>query len=177
MRPPRRLLALFLVLASATPLRAHSGPPFPIVSNQRAGAYEISIWTDPDTTDDGAAAGQFWVVTTRTDRSGPPPMGTRAVVTVQPLDRSGAARSATTAPVRDDIGNQFAGVVLDHEGRFAVHVAIDGPLGPAAIDSAITATYDMRPTPMMMVVYVLPFLLVGFLWTKQLFRRRSARST
>jgi hypothetical protein len=173
----RRRLALCLWLAGATPLRAHSGPPLPIVSNQPAGAYEVSIWTDPDTTDDGAAGGQFWVVTARADRSGPPPPGTRAKVTVKPLDRSGTERSAATAPVRDDIGNQFAAVVLDHEGRFAVHVAVNGPLGLAAIDSEITATYDLRPAPIMMVVYVLPFLLVGFLWTKQLLRRRSARST
>ncbi|HET7217087.1 MAG TPA: hypothetical protein VFJ02_03530, partial [Vicinamibacterales bacterium] len=41
--------------------RAHEGPPFPILSNYPAGSYVVSIWTDPDTTDDGSARGQFWV--------------------------------------------------------------------------------------------------------------------
>jgi hypothetical protein len=50
-----------LVLTAQRSAR-HSGPPFPIVSSQIAGAYDIAIWTDPDATDDAVAAGQFWVV-------------------------------------------------------------------------------------------------------------------
>ena len=46
----------------AATVDAHSGPPFPIISNQIAGSYEVSVWTDPDATADGSAAGQFWVV-------------------------------------------------------------------------------------------------------------------
>ena len=42
---------LFIARAAS----AHDGPPYPIVSNQVLGAYRISVWTDPDTTDDGTA--------------------------------------------------------------------------------------------------------------------------
>ena len=45
-------------VSHATTVDAHSGPPFPIVSNQIAGPYDVSVWTDPDATADGSAAGQ-----------------------------------------------------------------------------------------------------------------------
>src|SRR5678815_2995007 len=52
--------AVLLAALEAT-VAAHSGPPFPIVSNRALGAYSVSIWTDPDTTDNGKPAGQFWI--------------------------------------------------------------------------------------------------------------------
>jgi hypothetical protein len=164
--------ALVVVALSAT-LSAHSGPPYPIVSSAQAGAYVVSVWTDPDTTDDGSEGGQFWVVLER-DEPGIPP-GTTAQVTVRPLGREGASRTATASPVRGDLGNQFAGVVMDHEGRFAVDVVIDGPLGREQVSAEVDATYDLRPTPLTAVLYVLPFLAVGGLWIKLLLRRRRVR--
>jgi hypothetical protein len=50
----------FVLVASVA--SAHDGPPYPIVSNQLLGRYRISVWTDPDTTDDESAGGQFWVM-------------------------------------------------------------------------------------------------------------------
>jgi len=40
----------------------------------------------------------------------------------------------------------------------------------------VEATYDLRPAPALLAVYLLPFLLVGFLWTKRLLQRRRGRS-
>jgi hypothetical protein len=77
--------------------------------------------------------------------------------------------------VRGDAGNQFAGIVLDHEGRFAVTVAIGGPLGTATVDAEVDATYDLRPPAYLLVVYALPFVLVGLLWGRVLLRRKSGR--
>jgi hypothetical protein len=51
-------------------------------------------------------------------------------------------------------------------------VSIDGPLGRADLDSHVDATYDLRPAPMLMFVFAMPFVLVGFLWIKLLLRRR-----
>ena len=64
---------------------------------------------------------------------------------------------------------------MDHEGRFAVHVTIAGPLGGAELDAETSATYDLRPPPYLIAVYLLPFLLVGLLWGRLLTRRRTAR--
>jgi len=164
-------LAIALAAATSIVVRAHSGPPFPVLSDHAAGPYRVSIWTDPDTTDDGSPGGQFWV---RLDAgAGGIPAGTRATVTIRPIDRNGPELTAAATPVRDDRGNQFAALVMDHEGRFAVHVRIEGPLGAASADAAVDATYDLRPPRALLLVYLVPFVLVGLLWGRLLIRRRS----
>jgi len=156
------------------PANAHSGPPFPIVSDRAIGAYSISIWTDPDTTDNGSAGGQFWVMIAPLTRAAAMPASTRATVLATPLDSAGEPTSAAATPVRGDPSTQFAAVVLDHEGRFRVEITVDGPLGRATVDSEVAATYDLRPPPLMILVYLMPFVLVGLLWTAVLVRRRRA---
>ncbi len=177
MRTPRRRAAGVLLLALAAafvpgPVAAHDGPPFPIVTDRITGNYRISVWTDPDATDDGSADGQFWVVLDPIADGGRVPAGTRVSIAVMPADRAGATMTADAAPERGDAARQVGAVVMDHEGPFRVHVSIDGPLGPAAVDAEVEATYDLRPPPIMLVVYAIPFLVVGFLWLKLLVRRR-----
>jgi hypothetical protein len=165
-------LVAFLYAASAV-LSAHSGPPYPIVSSRVVGAYRLSVWSDPDTTDDRSEGGKFWVTLERADTGDAVPTATRATVTVHARDRQASDERARTAPVRGDVGNQFAGLVLDHEGPYAVRVDVDGPLGGATVGATVQATYDLRPARWLIVVYVMPFLLVAFLWTKLLLRRRA----
>jgi hypothetical protein len=146
--------------------------PFPIVSDRSVGAYRLSVWTDPDSTDDGSPGGRFWVTMRpgRDDRD--LPADTTVVVTIRPIDRAGEARTARAEPVGGDVTNQLAALVMDHEGRFAVGVTVAGALGDAAVEAEVAATYDLRPPPILIAVYLLPFLLIGFLWIKLLLRRR-----
>jgi hypothetical protein len=167
-------LAAVLAAASLT-LSAHAGPPFPIVSDQTAGRYVVSVWTDPDTTDDGSAGGQFWVRLRASSNAMPLPEETRATVAIRPLDRTGSERTAAATPVQRDITNQFAALVMDHEGRFAVRVAIDGPMGAATLEATVDATYDQRPPAPLLFLYLAPFVLVGLLWGRLLLRRRAER--
>ena len=172
---PRRAACTACVIAAcAMGVTAHEGPPYPIISNEVAGAYRISLWTDPDTTDDGSPGGQFWVMVDPAAASGPLPAGTRANVAVTPLGHAGPERQAPAAPVGGEVTRQFAALVLDREGRFGVRVAIDGPWGPAEVGADVEATYDLRPEPILLAVYMVPFLLAGFLWLKLLGRRRAA---
>ena len=46
--------------------------------------------------------------------------------------------------------------------------------GRVSVDSEVQATYDLRPSRFMLAIYLLPFLLAGFLWTTLLVRRRRA---
>jgi hypothetical protein len=165
--------ALLAAFAAAATARAHDGPPFPILSDHVAGPYRISIWTDPDTTDDGSAGGQFWVRLHRAGSSDDVPADTAAIVAIRPLDRTGPERSASASPVRDDISNQFAAVVMDHEGRFAVAVTVTGPLGPASASALVEATYDLRPARPLLFLYLAPFVMVGVLWGRVLLKRRT----
>jgi hypothetical protein len=154
---------------------AHSGPPYPIVQDQVTGPYRIAVWTDPDSTDDGSAAGRFWVTVHPAAEGATLPDDTRARVSVTPLDRpADAGSSAGTDLVGGDVSHQFAAVVLDHEGAFRVKVVVDGALGRADVDSEVQATYDLRPPPALIFLYLFPFVLVGALWVKLLMKRRRA---
>ena len=167
-----RAYVVAAALAAAPPfLQAHAGPPFPILSDHAAGRYVISIWTDPDTTDDGSAGGQFWV---RLHGSGGEaiPAGTRVIVGITPAGRAARELTAAAAPVRGDVTNQFAALHMDHEGRFAVRIAIEGPLGTAGASAFVDATYDLRPAKSLLALYLAPFLVVGVLWVRLLVRRR-----
>jgi hypothetical protein len=150
---------------------AHSGPPFPLISDRVAGPYELSIWTDPDATDDRSPAGQFWVTIRLADGSAVP-SDTHAVITIRPMDRPGPAESAPTMPVHGDVSRQFAAVVMNHEGLFSVEARISSARGLAVVDAKVDATYDTRPARWLLALYVMPFLAVGFLWIKLLISRR-----
>jgi hypothetical protein len=169
-------MAMALVTAlTGTTLIAHSGPPFPIVSNQEAGPYRISVWTDPDSTDDGTAGGQFWV--TLEPISAPTfPLNTRVEVAIRPLDRPGAPIVAEATPIDGNPARRFVALLMDHEGTFHVGVSVTGDLGQARLESQVDATYDLRPPPLMLFLYLLPFVVVGFLWVKLLLKRRLTRS-
>jgi hypothetical protein len=163
------------VLACASSaLQGHSGPPYPIVSEQAAGPYRISIWTDPDATDDGSLGGQFWIVIEPVAPGVSLPAETRATVSITPLARQGPTLTGQTAPV-NDVARQFVALLMDHEGRFGVRAAVEGPLGQGVVQAEVDATYDLRPPPILLAVYVMPFVLVGFLWVKLLRARRRSR--
>ena len=181
MRSTRALAVAVAVVVAQRASLAHSGPPFPIVTDVVRAPYTISIWTDPDATDDGSPGGQFWVVLALTPQEARIPPDTRVTVSARRITQAPginggqSSRRAITrvaAPVRGDFGNQFAALVLSREGLYDVHVDIDGPLGRAAIDSRIEVTYDTRPPAYMIIWYLVPFLLAGFLWTQLLLRRR-----
>ena len=167
------LLTVVLVAVPAPDAPAHDGPPYPIVSNRLIGPYDLSIWTDPDSTDDGTAEGKFWVVLEATDRAREISQGTRVRVAIRPLDRPGAERAADAALVEGKVSRQYAALLMDHEGRFGVRVTVEGPAGRAEIDSSVEATYDLRPAPFLVFVYALPFVAIGLLWMKVLLRRRG----
>jgi hypothetical protein len=168
----RLVVLVAAALLSAESVTAHSGPPFPILSNRIAGAYDISIWSDPDTTDDGSPGGQFWVVLTAVGGGPAIPAPTVVTVAFRPLDREGPTRTGRAVPVNGATDNQFVALLMDHEGPFGVRVTVDSPLGRAEVESRAEATYDLRPSRGLMVIYLLPFVAVGALWMKVLWRRR-----
>ena len=172
----RRDLPLIAALTlAAANVEAHAGPPYPIVLGQIVGAYDVSIWTDPDATDDGSAAGQFWVIVRPTGAGVSLPSDTRVIVSVDPV-RGGVTRQGTAKPVNGDLSRQFVALVMDHEGRYVTRASIDGPLGAADVSAEVDATYDLRPSPSTVGIYLMPFVLIGFLWTKLLLRRRQSRA-
>jgi hypothetical protein len=177
----RRALVIGLALtAGAVRVAAHAGPPFPIVSNQVVGQYEIAVWTDPDATDDGSLGGQFWVVLKPAGGATEIPAGTRVTVAIRAITTAHGSQpvaelTAQAEPVDGLLSRQFAALLMDHEGRYAVRAAIDGPLGAAQVTSEVDATYDLRPAAPLFFVYLLPFVVLGLFWMKVLWKRRGLR--
>lgn len=169
------IVAIAAALGTVCRAEAHEGPPYPIVSEQLAGPYRVSVWADPDTTDDGSAGGQFWVLLTPADRAVRLPANTRASVAIQPFDRASPALTAAAVCERGSPAQQFAALVIDHEGRFRVRVAVEGSLGRATLESAVDATYEARPAPRLMALYAMPFLLAGGLWIRLIAHRHTQR--
>src|SRR6185436_20717757 len=80
----RRLAIVSFLLAGALAAgaaRAHVGPPFPILEDQKAGPYVASVWTDPDI---GTAT--FFVMLQAPEGSRLPAK-TRVRIAVQPLSK------------------------------------------------------------------------------------------
>jgi hypothetical protein len=163
-------------LSASAPAAAHSGPPYPAISSQVIGRYNVAVWTDPDTTDDRTAQGKFWVTLRPAAPGAPIAPATRVDVSIKPSDRAGAVQSLRADLTKSDPATFFAALPMDHEGPFAVHVAINGPAGRGEVDCEVQATYDLRPSPYLLILYVMPFVLVALLWGKLLIARRRARS-
>ena len=87
-RPHVLVGSIVVLLFTSGPALGHAGPPIPLVSNRIVGPYKVSIWADPDSTDDGTAAGRFWITvayaaTARHARAG----------RIRPLGRAWSRRS------------------------------------------------------------------------------------
>lgn len=175
-RPGRgAAMAAIALLLTTVPAAAHSGPPYPAISSQVAGRYTVAVWTDPDTTDDRSAQGKFWITLRPVGSGAPVDTATQVDVSIKPTDRAGAVQSLRAGLAKSDPVTFFAALPMDHEGPFAVHVAIDGPAGRAQVDCEVQATYDLRPPRYLLALYVMPFVLVAFLWGKLLVARRARR--
>jgi hypothetical protein len=171
----RATSALFVAAAVtvfAADTSAHSGPPYPVVSNRVDGPYRISVWTDPDATDDGTPGGQFWVMLETVAHGPVLTADTEVQVAIESTNGRGSSQTGTAAPENGDAARQFIALLMDHEGLFRVDVTIRGPLGNAQVSADVEATYDLRPPPFTLVLYLMPFLAVGALWLKMLVRRR-----
>ena len=79
----RKLVSVVvLLLLASSPLGAHNGPPFPIISDKRVGPVVVSLWTHPD-----VGTGLFYVIVD------PPPGGTipadlKIEIGVRPVTRT-----------------------------------------------------------------------------------------
>jgi hypothetical protein len=161
------------MLAISAPLFAHNGPPFPVVTDRTVGNYVISLWADPDASDDGDKDGRFWVVVNPAAKGAALPADTVVQIAIWPVERRDAIRTETAQADEREPARRLAAFAIDHEGKYGVKATITGSLGPADIESLVDAEYDARPRPFLIAVFALPFVLIGFVWIKLLLRRRG----
>jgi len=163
-------------IAFSASLHAHNGPPFPVVTDKSVGNYVVSLWADPDASDDGDADGQFWVMVNPATRGTPLPGDTVVQISIWPIEQRDAIRTAVAQPDGREAGRRSAAFVIDHEGKYGIKAAIAGSLGPAELDAVVDAEYGTRPQRFLIAVFALPFVLIGFVWIKLLLRRRLQRA-
>src|SRR5262245_13756788 len=174
---PHYFLSFFVsaTFLLSVPLNAHNGPPFPVVTDRAIGNYIVSLWADPDASDDGDADGRFWVVVSPVAKGTALPADTVVRISIWPAEQPDSIRTQTAAPDGQEISRRTAAFVLDREGKYGVKATIAGSLGPADVDAVVESQYDARPRPALIAIFALPFVLIGFVWVKLLFRRRANR--
>jgi hypothetical protein len=178
MRLHRRLALVCLVallcgcLAAPRAARAHLGPPFPILVDQRAGPYVASVWADPN-----IGTGIFIVLL-----AAPPgqrlPARTRVRIGVRPASRrlAEALYEAQPQPVREGARYDTT-IAFDRGGTWQVRVLVDGSAGGGVLTAEVEPTPAGSIGPIGFVVYGFPFVGVGLLWLKAALRRRTPRAT
>ena len=155
-----------LCLLLNRPTGAHEGPPFPIVMDQRAGPYIVSVWTDPD-----VGTGTFFVILAPTAGQALPD-GLNVRVCIKPDgDRlPEACYTATRQNLRDTV-QYCAEVQFDRQEMWQVRVRLDAGGVVEEILSEVEATppgygrWDL-------LIYAFPFVLFGGLWLYAALLRR-----
>lgn len=166
----RYALLFVVVLLLAKVASAHEGPPFPLVVDQKADPYVVSIWTDPDV---GTAL--FFVIINAPDPA-QLPADLRVQIGVQPV--TGRLPEAFYAAEREQVQGQVqyrAQVYFDAQELWRVRVRLESAQGQAETLATVEATppgygrWDL-------LVYLLPFLAIGVLWALAMLRKLKRRT-
>jgi len=166
---------MLAALACVVPVHAHNGPPFPLITDRTAGRYVVSLWADPDASDDGDADAQFWVLVNPVTKGTTIPADTTVQISIWPVEQPDAIRMQPAIFDERVPSRRTASFVIDREGRYGVKAAINGALGSAEIQAVVDAEYGTRPNRALIAVFAFPFVLIGFVWVKLLLKRRAIR--
>ncbi len=163
-------LTIVLMLLLALPANAHNGPPFPIIENRKMLGCAVSLWTHPD-----VGTGTFFVLVDPIP-GGKIPDDLKIDIGIQPeSDRLAeviypAAREDSRGQVEYDVSAQF-----DRDEFYRVRLVLHGAQGTEETLSRVEATppgygrWDL-------LLYLLPFLAVGFLWFRGMSRRHRYKN-
>jgi hypothetical protein len=162
---PLVLFALFFASGAA----AHNGPPYPIITDQRVGPCIVSLWTHPD-----VGIGTFFVMVDPLP-GGSVPKDLTIKIGVQP--ESGRLPEVVYSAWHENLRGQVefkTEVQFDQQEYWKVRLILASSAGDAETFSRVEATppgfgrWDL-------LLYLLPFLGVGFLWANAMVKRRKLR--
>lgn len=146
---------------------AHDGPPFPIIVDQQVGPCIISVWTDPD-----IGEGSFFIIT-QAAPNGSVPSDLVVHLAVQPS--SGRLSETSYVAVREDLRGQVqykAMVQFDAQEMWRVRVKLQSAQGSGETEAFVEPTPDGLGR-WDLLIYLLPFLAIGFLWLRAFLSKRS----
>lgn len=157
----------------ARPGQAHEGPPFLIITDHDMGPFVVSVWADPD-----IGTGTFFVVLEPPSKGQSLPDEISVEVGVAPtsgrLDEE--VYSGTEQSVQYGARYQ-AEVKFDRGEMWDVRVTVESAEGGGTATTEVEATPPGDIGPLGMVVYLVPFLAIGFLWLKMVLRKRRQNNS
>jgi tetratricopeptide (TPR) repeat protein len=163
-------LLVMLWLMLATPARAHNGPPFPIIENRTVGPCIVALWTHPD-----VGTGAFYVFVEAAP-GGTVPDDLKIEIGVQPV--SGRLPETFYKAERINSHGQAqynAQAEFDRQELWRVRLVLQSSQG----GGEATAQVEVTPPGFGrwdLLFYLLPFLLVAFLWLRGISRTRRSRN-
>jgi hypothetical protein len=161
-------MSLLAILCSQN-VAAHNGPPFPIITDQRVGPCIVSLWTHPD-----VGLGLFFVMVDPLPGE-TIPKDLKIQIGVQPV--SGRLAEVVYPARLEDLRGQVeykTEVQFDQQEFWKVRLILSSSAGGGEALSKVEATppgfgrWDL-------LLYLLPFLGVGFLWVTAIAKRRRLR--
>jgi hypothetical protein len=162
------LFALLLVLT--TPASAHNGPPFPIIENKKVGPCIVALWTHPD-----VGTGAFYVFVEPAPGASIPD-DLKIKIGVQPVTGRLPETFYEAERVKSRGQVQYnAQAAFDRQELWRVHLVIQSSQG----DGEATAQVEVTPPGFGrwdLLFYLLPFLIVAFLWFHGISRMKRRRN-
>ncbi len=164
------LFVLLLVLGGSMPAWAHIGPPYPIMENRKIGPLSIDVWSNPD-----VGTGSFFVII-----NPPPgqsvPADMKVQVAVQPVSKRlpEAIYGAWQEKLKDRVEFKTT-LPFDKEEMWKVRILLTSAQATGEADTEVPVT----PTLLgrwNLLLFLLPFLGIGFLWFKASSTKRKCRN-
>src|SRR5277367_215622 len=163
------IVTILLALTLSPVARAHNGPPFPIITDQRVGPCIVSLWIHPD-----IGTSPIFVLVDPAP-GGAIPKDLKITIGIQPV--SGRLPEviypATIADQRGQLEYK-TDVQFDQQEFWNVRLILTSSAGDGEALARVEATpvgygrWDL-------LLFALPFLAVGFLWFKVIAKRRRQR--
>ena len=162
-------VVLAIMVAGAMPAWAHIGPPYPIMENRKIGPLKIDVWSNPD-----VGTGSFFVIIDP-GKGSAVPADLRVQVAVQPVSHRLPEKvyGAWREKLKDRV--EFKTVVpFDQQEMWHVRVLLTSAevTGETDTDVMVTPTLLGRWN---LLLFLLPFLGIGFLWFKGMRGRQRRR--
>ncbi|MFZ0322380.1 MAG: hypothetical protein WAL56_24850 [Candidatus Sulfotelmatobacter sp.] len=162
------LLIVFL-LAWPTPAGAHNGPPFPIIENKKVGPCIVALWTHPD-----VGTGAFYVFVEPAPGAAVPD-DLKIKIGVQPVTGRLPEKFYEAKHVKSRGQVEYnAQADFDRQEMWRVRLVIQSSQGGGEAAAQVEVTppgfgrWDL-------LLYLLPFLLVAFLWFRGIARAKRRR--
>lgn len=164
------IVAVIAVWVLETPrVWCHVGAPYLVAVQRKAGPYTVTIWADPD-----VGNGRFFIQAVR----GKQAVGANTTITVRvrPAASTAPERSfRAESPQGGSMPAFLATVPFESKGIWDVRVGLSGPAGQGELSMSVNVTPAFPPV-LTTVLWLVPFVVAGFLWWVAALRRRHGRS-